>query len=114
MQPSPAAQQRAGHHPADSNRFAGITYRQTPGSQTPTAQLKTAAGRPVATATFEFANGYSTVTVKTIARLRLVPNAASLLSAEHVHVVTDTSSQRRGVSRPLGAPSTFAATQYLR
>jgi superoxide dismutase, Cu-Zn family len=37
------------------------------GAQTLTAQLHTADGRSVATATFEFANGYATVTVKTTA-----------------------------------------------
>ncbi len=36
-----------------------------PGAQTLTAQLRTADNQPVATATFEFANGYATVTVKT-------------------------------------------------
>ncbi|MGC1151825.1 MAG: superoxide dismutase family protein, partial [Mycobacterium sp.] len=36
-----------------------------PGAQTLSTELHTADGRSVATATFEFANGYATVTVKT-------------------------------------------------
>jgi Cu-Zn family superoxide dismutase len=47
------------------------------------AQLKTADGRPVATATFEFANGYATVTVKTVATGILTPGFHMM----HVHSV---------------------------
>jgi superoxide dismutase, Cu-Zn family len=55
----------------------------TPGAETLTAQLKTAEGRPVATATFEFANGYATVTVKTVASGILAPGFHMM----HVHSV---------------------------
>ena len=53
------------------------------GAQTLSAQLHTADGRPVATATFEFANGYATVTVKTTADHILTPGFHGL----HIHDV---------------------------
>jgi Cu-Zn family superoxide dismutase len=53
------------------------------GAQTLNAQLHTADGRPVATATFEFANGYATVTVKTTADHILTPGFHGL----HIHDV---------------------------
>ncbi|BBY04729.1 superoxide dismutase[Cu-Zn] [Mycobacterium noviomagense] len=55
----------------------------TAGAEKLTAQLKTADGRPVATATFEFANGYATVTVKTVATGILTPGFHMM----HVHSV---------------------------
>jgi superoxide dismutase, Cu-Zn family len=55
----------------------------TPGAETLTAQLKTADGRPVATATFEFANGYATVTVKTVASGILAPGFHMM----HIHSI---------------------------
>ena len=54
-----------------------------PASETLTAQLKTADGRVVATATFEFANGYATVTVKTVANGILAPGFHMM----HVHSI---------------------------
>jgi superoxide dismutase, Cu-Zn family len=54
-----------------------------PASQTLTAQLKTADGRVVASATFEFANGYATVTVKTVANGILAPGFHMM----HVHSI---------------------------
>jgi len=54
-----------------------------PGGQALTAQLHTADGRSVATATFEFANGYATVTVKTTADHILTPGFHGL----HIHEV---------------------------
>jgi superoxide dismutase, Cu-Zn family len=54
-----------------------------PGGQTLTAQLHTADGRSVATATFEFANGYATVTVKTTADHILTPGFHNM----HIHDV---------------------------
>jgi len=53
------------------------------GAQTLSAQLHTADGRAVATATFEFANGYATVTVKTTADHILTPGLHGL----HIHDV---------------------------
>ena len=53
------------------------------GAQTLSAQLHTADGRSVATATFEFANGYATVTVKTTADHILTPGFHGL----HIHEV---------------------------
>jgi Cu-Zn family superoxide dismutase len=54
-----------------------------PGAQTLSAQLHTADGRSVATATFEFANGYATVTVKTTGDHILAPGFHQM----HVHGV---------------------------
>ena len=54
-----------------------------PGGQTLSAQLHTADGRSVATATFEFANGYATVTVKTTAEHILAPGFHKM----HIHGV---------------------------
>ncbi len=51
------------------------------GAQKLSAQLHTADGRAVATATFEFANGYATVTVKTTADHILTPG----LHGVHIH-----------------------------
>jgi Cu-Zn family superoxide dismutase len=45
--------------------------------------LKTADGRDVATATFDFSNGYATVTVKTVAGGILAPG----LHGMHVHAI---------------------------
>ena len=53
------------------------------GAQTLSAQLHTADGRSVATATFEFANGYATVTVKTTANGILSPG----LHGMHIHAI---------------------------
>ena len=54
-----------------------------PSGQTLSAQLHTADGRSVATATFEFANGYATVTVKTTADHILTPGFHKM----HIHGV---------------------------
>ena len=48
-----------------------------------TTQLRTADGRPVADATFEFANGFATVTVETVASGILTPGFHGL----HIHSV---------------------------
>jgi superoxide dismutase, Cu-Zn family len=54
-----------------------------PSAQTLSAELHTADGRSVATATFEFANGYATVTVKTTANGILAPGLHSM----HIHEI---------------------------
>jgi Cu-Zn family superoxide dismutase len=54
-----------------------------PSGQTLSAQLHTADGKEVATATFEFANGYATVTVKTTADHILAPGFHNM----HIHGV---------------------------
>jgi superoxide dismutase, Cu-Zn family len=53
------------------------------GAQTLSAELHTADGRSVATATFDFANGYATVTVKTTANGILTPGLHGL----HIHEI---------------------------
>ena len=52
-------------------------------AQTLSAELHTADGRSVATATFEFANGYATITVKTTANGILTPGLHGL----HIHEI---------------------------
>lgn len=54
-----------------------------PSAPTLSAELRTADGRSVATATFEFANGYATVTVKTTANDVLTPG----LHGMHIHEI---------------------------
>jgi Cu-Zn family superoxide dismutase len=53
------------------------------GAQTLSAELHTADGRSVATATFEFANGYATITVKTTTNGILAPG----LHGMHIHEI---------------------------
>jgi superoxide dismutase, Cu-Zn family len=53
------------------------------GAQTLSAELRTADGRSVATATFEFANGYATITVKTTTNGILTPG----LHGMHIHEI---------------------------
>ena len=48
-----------------------------------TAQLKTADGKDVATATFDFSNGYATVTVKTVTGGILAPGFHDM----HIHAI---------------------------
>ena len=54
-----------------------------PGGESLTAHLKAADGRDVATATFDFAGGYITVTVKTLSGCILLPGFHGL----HVHEI---------------------------
>ena len=54
-----------------------------PSGQSLSAQLHTADGKSVATATFEFANGYATVTVKTTGDHILTPGFHKM----HIHAV---------------------------
>jgi superoxide dismutase, Cu-Zn family len=72
-----------GTTPAVQNGSASATTGAPAGGQSLTAQLKTADGREVATATFDFANGYATVTVKTVASGILAPG----FHAMHVHAI---------------------------
>jgi Cu-Zn family superoxide dismutase len=62
---------------------SSATSSPAPGAGSLTAQLKTADGREVATATFDFANGYATVTVKTVAAGILAPG----FHGTHVHAI---------------------------
>jgi superoxide dismutase, Cu-Zn family len=62
---------------------SSATASPAPGAGSLTAQLKTADGREVATATFDFSNGYATVTVKTVASGILAPG----LHGMHVHSI---------------------------
>jgi Cu-Zn family superoxide dismutase len=62
---------------------SSATSSPAPGAGSLTAQLKTADGREVATATFDFANGYATVTVKTVAAGILAPGFHGM----HVHAI---------------------------
>ena len=62
---------------------SSATSSPAPGAGSLTAQLKTADGREVATATFDFSNGYATVTVKTVAAGILAPGFHDM----HVHAI---------------------------
>ena len=62
---------------------SAATTSPAPGGESLTAQLKTPDGRPVATATFDFTDGYVTVTVKTVATGILTPGFHGL----HVHQI---------------------------
>ncbi|HME75059.1 MAG TPA: superoxide dismutase family protein [Mycobacterium sp.] len=62
---------------------ASSTMSTPAGAQTLSAELHTADGRSVATATFEFANGYATITVKTTANGILAPG----LHGMHIHEI---------------------------
>jgi Cu-Zn family superoxide dismutase len=62
---------------------SSATPGPAPSAGSLTAQLKMADGREVATATFDFSNGYATVTVKTTAAGILAPGLHGL----HVHTI---------------------------
>jgi Cu-Zn family superoxide dismutase len=72
-----------GTTPAIQSGSASATTGAPAGGESLTAQLKTADGREVATATFDFANGYATVTVKTVAAGILAPGFHGM----HVHAI---------------------------
>ena len=76
---------QAGTTPAVQSGSPGssATAAPAPGAGSLTAQLKTADGRQVATATFDFANGYATVTVKTVTAGILAPGFHGM----HIHAV---------------------------
>jgi len=72
-----------GTTPAVQSGSASAMTGAPAGGESLTAQLKTADGREVATATFDFANGYATVTVKTVAAGILAPGFHGM----HVHAI---------------------------
>jgi superoxide dismutase, Cu-Zn family len=65
------------------NSTPTTTSGTSSGAQTLSTQLKTTDGKPVAEATVDFANGYATVTVQTIATGILSPGFHGL----HIHAV---------------------------
>lgn len=62
---------------------SGTATSPPPGTERLTTQLKSANGTPVANATLDFANGYATVTVETIAPRILTPGFHGM----HIHSV---------------------------
>jgi Cu-Zn family superoxide dismutase len=73
-------------HPQSSTSSSALPTPSTSAAgsaQKLTAELHTADGRSVATATFEFANGYATVTVKTTTNGILTPGIHGL----HIHAI---------------------------
>jgi Cu-Zn family superoxide dismutase len=74
--------QPASNQPSTSST-SGTATSVPPGTQRLSTQLKTADGTPVANATFDFANGYATVTVETVAAHILSPGFHGM----HVHSV---------------------------
>jgi Cu-Zn family superoxide dismutase len=66
-----------------SSSTAPASTSASTGAQTLSAELHTADGKSVATATFDFANGYATVTLKTTANGILTPGLHGL----HIHEI---------------------------
>ncbi len=82
--PQHASTQSGTTPPVNSGAPGSSTTTSAPaGGQSLTAQLKTVDGRQVATATFDFANGYATVTVKTDVAGILAPGFHGM----HVHAI---------------------------
>jgi Cu-Zn family superoxide dismutase len=79
------ASTQPGTTPAVVSGSAGssTTSSPSPGAGSLTAQLQAPDGRQVATATFDFTNGYVTVTVKTVAAGILAPGFHDM----HVHEI---------------------------
>src|SRR5215211_3927591 len=75
--------------------------KPAPSSERLPTQLKTADGKPVANATFEFANGYATVTVETVATGMLRPGFHGM----HIHTVGKC--EPNSVAPTGGEPSDF-------
>src|SRR5215217_3713909 len=75
--------------------------KPAPGTERLTTQLKTADGKPVANATFEFANGYATVSVETVAPGILRPGFHGM----HIHTVGKC--EANSVAPAGGEPSDF-------
>jgi superoxide dismutase, Cu-Zn family len=74
---------------------------QPPGTETLKAQLKAPDGAPVANATFEFANGYATITVETVGTGLLTSGFHGL----HIHSVGKC--EANSVAPTGGAPGDF-------
>ncbi|ORA83243.1 superoxide dismutase family protein [Mycobacterium malmoense] len=72
-----------GTTPPVKSGSASATTSPPAAGESLTAQLHTADGRQVATATFDFTNGYATVTVKTVAAGILAPGFHGM----HVHAI---------------------------
>jgi superoxide dismutase, Cu-Zn family len=80
---------------------AGSPTDQPAGTETLRAQLKAPDGAPVATATFEFASGYATITVETVGTGQLSPGFHGL----HIHGVGKC--EANSVAPTGGAPGDF-------
>ncbi|WP_082974734.1 superoxide dismutase family protein [Mycobacterium sp. 1245805.9] len=81
--PQHATSQPGTTPPVQSGSPATPTSGPAPAAGSLTAQLKTADGKDVATATFDFGNGYATITVKTVAGGILAPGLHDM----HIHAV---------------------------
>ncbi|WP_081665548.1 superoxide dismutase family protein [Mycobacterium sp. UM_CSW] len=81
--PQHATSQTGTTPPVQSGAPASSTSGPAPAAGSLTAQLKTADGKDVATATFDFSNGYATITVKTVAGGILAPGLHDM----HIHQV---------------------------
>ena len=85
-----------------SNQTSSSTTSTTAaGAETLTAQLKTADGKPVADATFDWSDGYATVTVETVSGGILAPGFHGL----HIHSVGKCEAD--SVAPSGGAPGNF-------
>jgi Cu-Zn family superoxide dismutase len=92
------------NQPANNQPSASTSATATstpPGAERLTTQLKSADGTPVANATFDFANGYATVTVETVATQLLNPGFHGL----HIHSMGKC--EANSVAPTGGAPGDF-------
>jgi Cu-Zn family superoxide dismutase len=82
---------------------SSTTSSAAPAAQTIKAELKSADGKPVANATIDFANGYATVTVETVAGGILSPGSHGM----HIHSVGKC--EANSVAPTGGPPADFAS-----
>lgn len=82
---------------------SSTTSSAAPAAQAITAELKSADGKPVANATIDFANGYATVTVETVAGGILSPGSHGV----HIHSVGKC--ETNSVAPTGGPPADFAS-----
>jgi Cu-Zn family superoxide dismutase len=86
-----------------ANKTTSSSSAAAPGTEKITSQLRTADGKPVANATLDFANGYATVTVETVAGGILTPGFHGL----HIHSVGKCDAN--SVAPTGGEPADFAS-----
>ena len=91
------------HPPAQKTPSSSGTAAPPAGTERITSQLRTADGKPVANATVDFANGYATVTVETVAAGILTPGFHGM----HIHSVGRCDAN--SVAPTGGAPADFAS-----
>jgi Cu-Zn family superoxide dismutase len=96
-----AALSACGEDQPQTQRSPTTTTSPAPGAERLTTQLKTPDGTPVTDATFEFADGYATVTVETVATGILSPGFHGM----HIHSVGKC--EANSVAPTGGSPGNF-------